>query len=216
MRSRYITPSPGSGSTASGLTVALGEGLGANPPEAKVGGLAGGIVVPTLGAQLSPVVSDHGHQGQHHAHQDAEEGHTYLQCVRLGHGGRWCAQGDSRCGRRGMELSLGAGRGWAGWEQLPTPVRPQGGVSACAGLGFQGCSPLQPEIHWGAQSPTCFRAGRGVQGPWGTQALGPRGALQVRAGNRHISCCPIAHTGSAGLMGLVSGIISLLGCFSYP
>lgn len=158
MKSRNITPSPGSGSTASGLTVALGEGLGANPPEAKVGGLAGGIVVPIPGAQLSPVVGDHGHQGQHDAHQDAEEGHTYLQCVRLGHGGRWCAQGDSRCGRRGMELSLGAGRGWADWEQLPTPVRPQGGVSACAGLGFQGCSPLQPEIPQGAQSPACSKA----------------------------------------------------------
>lgn len=100
-REGYVTPRQGDGSAALVLAVAHGDPLGANPPEAEVGRLAGGIEVLHVGAQHGPVVGHHGHQGQHDAHQDAEEGHTDLQGFGLGHGsqGGWV---------------LGAASSWAG------------------------------------------------------------------------------------------------------
>ena len=85
--SGYVTPRQGDGSAALVLAVTHGDTLGADPPEAKVGCLARGAVVLHVGAQHSPVVSHHGHRGQHDAHQDAEKGHADLQHFGLGHGG---------------------------------------------------------------------------------------------------------------------------------
>lgn len=83
----YVTPRQGDGSARLVLAVSHDNALGANPPEAEVGRLAGGIVVLHLGAQHGPVVGHHGHQGQHDAHQDAEEGRADLRRFGLGHGG---------------------------------------------------------------------------------------------------------------------------------
>lgn len=84
--SGYITPRQGDGSAGLVRAVSHDNALGANPPEAEVGRLTGGIVVFHLRAQHSPVVGHHGHHGQHDAHQDAEEGGAYLQRFGLGHG----------------------------------------------------------------------------------------------------------------------------------
>lgn len=85
-QSGYVTPRQGDGSAGLVHAVSHDNALGANPPEAKVGRLAGGIVVFHLGAQHGPVVGHHGHHGQHDAHQDAEEGGADLQRFGLGHG----------------------------------------------------------------------------------------------------------------------------------
>lgn len=85
--SGYVTPRQGDRSAALVLAAAHDNALGANPPEAEVGRVTGGVVVLHVGAQHGPVVGHHGHHGQHDAHQDAEEGHAGLQGFGLGHGG---------------------------------------------------------------------------------------------------------------------------------
>lgn len=114
--SGYVTPRQGDGSTALVLAVAHDDTLGANPPEAKVGCLAGGTVVLHLGAQHGPVVGHHGHHGQHDAHQDAEEGRTDLQCFGLGHGGHGGVGALGRVGQQCLPRLVAAGLGW--WQQL--------------------------------------------------------------------------------------------------
>lgn len=137
--SGYVTPRQGDGSAGLVLAATRDNTLDANPPEAEVGRLAGGVVVLHLGAQHRPVVGHHGHHGQHDAHQDAEEGRADLGRFGLGHVGgggagafgavwwRWLPGGW----QPGWEVAEVMSWGWK--LSLVCPAEPEG-----AGLGAEG------------------------------------------------------------------------------
>lgn len=148
--SGYITPRQADGSTALVPAAAHEQTLDANPPEAEVGRLAGGIVLPHLGAQHGPVVGHHGHHGQHDAHQDAEERGSDLRCFALGHGGcpgvgvwggvrRQCLPGQEAAGPGWWQGFLSRVEGWE--LSLVWPAEPEWAGPGAEGhwLGLSSC-----------------------------------------------------------------------------